>query len=497
MFHLQDSILELHISPNHAMTLLADLRGQRDKADYCDVVLHVNDDLLYAHRCVLATYGSFFHSTFTQNQTNEPQHLVFPSTNIHVLRSVLEFMYSGSISVSLSDVDELLALSSALEIKQLGKSCFEAMQSHLDISNWFLIKQLASKHNIPELTHAVVAYVAENFAFIKDDNRLVDLDVKDIIAVCKRCNLNGDKDVEMYRVQFIVDWINHDYESRERYYAEVMQTVNPDNLDSNAIRSFLSLQTIKRSKICEHFVTYALIKFVGEREQFEDNETASPTPKEVFPPVEMGEKDGEKVTEKDESEAQTSNLTEDNKLQMSIEKMCGNEQKERCETKTKVNDTVHTSMSDKSSVEQSNAEDNNKQTTRRPKYHRKAMGKMQNSVERSDEKTETKAEETAKAGDKPPTVSKAKRGRPRKTLGTETLPEVRVNQDVGKKEPPSDKKPAVNNITVPAKSVKKRRTRQKTISTQTATENDNKTNVFPPMTKRPRSKKITPGNGTV
>ena len=486
MLHLQDSILELHIRPNHAMTLLTDLRGQRDKAVYCDVVLHVNDDQLYAHRCVLATYGSFFHSIFTQNQTNEPQHLSFPSTNIHVLRAVLEFIYSGSISVSLSDVNKLLALSSTLEIKQLGKSCFEAMQTHLDISNWFEIKQLASKHNIPELTHGVVAFVAENFAFIKDDKRLVDLDVKDILAVCKRCNLNGDKDVEMYRVQLIVNWVNHDYESRERYYAEVMQTVNPDNLDSNAIRSFLSLQTIKGSKICEHFVTHALIKFVDEREQFEEDETASPTP-EV--------QDGEKVTIKVESEAKTSTLTEGNKLQTSIEKMCGNEQKETGETEIKVTDNMHTSTSDKSSVEQSNAEDNNKQTTRRTKHHRKAMKRTQKSEERSDEKTETGAKETAKSRDKSPTIRKAKRGRPRKTPGTETLPEVKVNQDVIKKEPPSNEKPAVKNETVQAKSVKKRRTRQKTISTQTATENDNKTNVFPPMTKRPRSKKITPGNG--
>ena len=476
------------------MTLLADLRGQRDKAEYCDVVLHVNDDQLYAHRCVLATYGSFFHNIFTENQTNEPQHLSFPSTHVHVLRSVLEFIYSGSISVSLSDVDELLALSSTLEIKQLGKSCLEAMQTHLDISNWFEIKQLASKHNIPDLTHAVVSYIAENFAFIKDDKRLVDLDVKDMLVVCKRCNLNGDKDVERYRFQLIVDWINHDYESRESYYAEIMQTVNPDNLDSSAIRAFLSFQTIKGSKICEHFVTHALIKFVDDREQFEEGETASPTSKEVLPPEQIAENDGKKVTVKDESEAKSSNFTEGNKLQTRTE-MNKDEQKEPGIIPMKVNDTVPISTGDKSSTEHSHAEDNTKQTTGRIKYHRTAMKKKQKAEERSNEQTEGK--ETAKVGDKSPKISKSKRRRPRKTLGTETLPEVTTNQDGLKKEPTFNEKPAVNDETVPVKSVKKRRTRQKTISTQTATENDNKTNVFPPMKKRPRSKKITPGNGSL
>ena len=486
--------MALHICANHAMTLLADLRGQRDKAEYCDVVLHVNDDQLYAHRCVLATYGSFFHNIFTQNQRNEPQHLSFPSTNVHVLRSVLEFIYSGSISVSLSDVDELLALSSTLEIKQLGKSCLEAMQSHLDILNWFEIKQLASKHNIPELTHAVVAYIAENFAFIKDDKRLVDLDVKDMLVICKRCNLNGDKDVERYRFQLIVDWINHDYESRESYYAEIMQTVNPDNLDSNAIRSFLSFQTIKGSKICEHFVTHALIKFVDDREQFEEGETASATSKVVFPPDQIAENDGKKVTVKDENEAKTSNLTNSDQLQTSTE-MNRDEQKKPDKIAMRVNDTVPLSTRDKSSTEQSNAKDNKKPTLKGTKYHRTAMRKSQRAEERSDQQTEGK--ETAKVGGKSRTVSKAKRGRPRKTLGIETLPEVTTNQDGLKIETPFNEKPVVNDETVPVKSVKKRRTRQKTTSTQTATENDNKTNVFPPMKKRPRSKKITPGNGSL
>ena len=476
------------------MTLLADLRGQRDKAEYCDVVLHVNDDQLFAHRCVLATYGSFFHGIFTQNQTNEPQHLSFPSTNVHVLRSVLEFIYSGSISVSLSDVDELLALSSTLEIKQLGKSCFEAMQTHLDISNWFEIKQLASKHNITELTHTVVSYIAENFAFIKDDKKLVELDAKDVLSVCKRCNQNGDKDVERYRFQLIVDWINRDYESRERYYAEIMQTVNPDNLDSNAIRSFLSLQKIKGSKICEHFVTHALIKFVDEREESEEGETASATPIEDFPPAQTAEKGGEKDTVTDENEAKTSNLSNSDKLRTSTE-MERDEQKELGQTAMKVSDTVHTPTGDKSPIDQSNVEDKSKQTKGRTKYHRTTVKRTQKADEISDERTE--ANETAKSGGKSRTISKAKRGRPRKTVGTETSPEVTGNQGDLKKEPTSNEKPAVNDGTVRTKSVKKRLTRQKTTSTQTATENDNKTNVFPPITKRPRSKKITPGKGNV
>ena len=105
--------------------------------------------------------------------------------------------------------------------------------------------------------------------------------MKQMLAVCKRCNVNGDKDIEKDRLQLILKWISHDYESRERYYAEIMQTVNPDNLNSQTVHSFLALQARKGSKLCDHFVTQALIKFISDREKFEQENIAIEKSKET------------------------------------------------------------------------------------------------------------------------------------------------------------------------------------------------------------------------
>ena len=108
---------------------------------------------------MLAANGSFFHNVFTQNQTDEPHHLSFPSTTPRILKSVLDFIYSGSVSVTLPDADELLALCTTLDINALKKVLSEALQKHLDISNWFQMIQLASKHNIPHVTILVIAHL--------------------------------------------------------------------------------------------------------------------------------------------------------------------------------------------------------------------------------------------------------------------------------------------------------------------------------------------------
>ena len=461
---MQDPVLTLNLSPGHAKTLMAQLKGQRERGEYCDVILHVNDYQLFAHRCVLATYGSFFQNIFSQNQTNEPQHLSFPSTNPHVLRSVLEFIYNGNASVSIADIDEVLALGSTLEIKELENSCFEAMRTNLDISNWFEIKQLASKHSTSELTAAINAYISENFAFMKDDKRLLDLDATDMLAICKNCNLHGDRDIESYRFQLIMGWINHEYESRERYYAEIMQTVNPDNLDATAVHSFLSLLASKGSRICGHFVTHALIKFVDYREHFEEE---GDTPDAVLPSGQE-EINAKEDNEKNETKEASPVVNEENLVSTS-------EQTELDEVVKAPNDNVTAEIMQRQFAEENPNIPNSKRRTSRRTIVRPS-------------KIDSEVKETANL-EKNTRTTKTKRGRPRKSLPRTTSSEITTIDECSKIKKPDGSKIVLTK--------KERKTQHKTSSTQTSTESDSKNKtepeVFPPVTKRPRSKKITPG----
>ena len=507
-----------HASPNHAKALLNDLNVQREEGDYSDVVLHVSDEQLYAHRCILAANGSFFHNVFTQNQTIEPHHLSFPSTTPRVLKSVLNFIYTGIISVAFSDTDELLALSNTLEINDLKKVISEALQKHLDISNWFEVRQLASKHKIKDVTLSVIVHLSENFAFVKDDNKLLNLDINEMLTVCKRCNLNGDKDIEKDRLQLIFSWISHDYESRERYYAEIMQTVNPDNLNSQTINSFLALHHIKDSKLYEHFVTHALIKFVRDRETFEQNFKQKKTEdkqlnvtgnscleksdvgKMCVKSKEMDQKasvlikseEGQTTTmvnketteEKPGSnEKSPGNFTESTKDTNEEEKVIEDKMTSNCIVKRTARRTSHLKRTSPSKEKRNtpvNGE-NKSESEEHEKNENQAL------TDKNKPKHEINTQKKCKG----------KRGRPKKMSHVVETPPDKTNVDkklkVDKNPKPKDKP-----ISEEMKGKTKEAPQQKTSSAETARDkNEDKSTVqsetFPPVTKRPRSKKITSG----
>ncbi len=143
-FSLQKPLALEHTQDGYAQSLLDTLRTLREDSKYCDVLLYAGDHHLPAHRCVLAANGAFFYSVFSQNQSGDTQHVSFPATCFSVLKSVVDFMYSGKARFSLADADELLSLSQALEMTALRMTCAEAMRSFLDLTNWFDIKHLAS-----------------------------------------------------------------------------------------------------------------------------------------------------------------------------------------------------------------------------------------------------------------------------------------------------------------------------------------------------------------
>ena len=254
------------VNDDYPATLLETLQEQRAARQHCDVVLHVDGQELHAHQCVLAANSAFFRSVFNQNTAHEPQHLSFPATPHHIVQSTLDYMYTGRIVFHLLDAECMLELCGILEANVLLRLCCKTLEKNISESNWFGILQLASKCSVPALSAAVLQYLALNFTSVAQDPNLLSFSLEDLRLVCKRCNDHGERETERLKFELILKWVSQCYESRERSYIELMQTVNPDYLHSDLVHSVLELY---RPELKSHFVTHALLKFVYDREMFE------------------------------------------------------------------------------------------------------------------------------------------------------------------------------------------------------------------------------------
>lgn len=121
--------------PNHSSDVLCSLNEQRRDGLLCDVVLIVRDQEYRTHRSVLAACSQYFKKLFTVTTTDGGDHhhaaavyeidFVAPES----LTAILEFAYTSTLTVTASNVKEILNAAQMLEIPCIINVCLEIMDS--------------------------------------------------------------------------------------------------------------------------------------------------------------------------------------------------------------------------------------------------------------------------------------------------------------------------------------------------------------------------------
>uniref|UniRef100_A0A4W3JKW6 Zinc finger and BTB domain-containing protein 7C n=1 Tax=Callorhinchus milii TaxID=7868 RepID=A0A4W3JKW6_CALMI len=120
--------------PDHSSELLSSLNEQRQNGLLCDVVLIVKDQEYRTHRSVLAACSKYFKTLFTAD-TLADQHSVYEIDFVtpEALSAILEFAYTSTLTISPSDVKDILSAAQLLEIQCISKVCIDIMDSSGDI----------------------------------------------------------------------------------------------------------------------------------------------------------------------------------------------------------------------------------------------------------------------------------------------------------------------------------------------------------------------------
>ena len=121
--------------PNHSSDVLCSLNEQRRDGLLCDVILIVRDQEYRTHRSVLAACSQYFKKLFTVATTDGGEHhhaaavyeidFVAPES----LTAILEFAYTSTLTVTASNVKEILNAAQMLEIPCIINVCLEIMDS--------------------------------------------------------------------------------------------------------------------------------------------------------------------------------------------------------------------------------------------------------------------------------------------------------------------------------------------------------------------------------
>ncbi|XP_078525387.1 zinc finger and BTB domain-containing protein 7A [Lissotriton helveticus] len=118
--------------PDHSSDILSSLNEQRNLGLLCDVVILVDDQEFHSHRSVLAAFSHYFKKLFTSGAVVDRQNVyVIDFVSTEALSALLEYAYTATLTVSTSNVADILNAANLLEIPSVTEVCTDLLDRNI------------------------------------------------------------------------------------------------------------------------------------------------------------------------------------------------------------------------------------------------------------------------------------------------------------------------------------------------------------------------------
>uniref|UniRef100_A0A8D2DMD1 Zinc finger and BTB domain containing 8A n=1 Tax=Sciurus vulgaris TaxID=55149 RepID=A0A8D2DMD1_SCIVU len=133
----------------HQSHLLQQLNEQRRQDVFCDCSILVEGKVFKAHRNVLFASSGYFKMLLSQNskETSQPTTATFQAFSPDTFTVILDFVYSGKLSLTGQNVIEVMSAASFLQMTDVISVCKTFIKSSLDISEKEKRSLLHSPHS--------------------------------------------------------------------------------------------------------------------------------------------------------------------------------------------------------------------------------------------------------------------------------------------------------------------------------------------------------------
>ncbi|KAM8934332.1 kelch-like protein 9 [Pelodytes ibericus] len=204
--------------PEKLFRRISQLRSQRD---LCDVTLEVDGQSFQAHKVILASASTYCKLLLADSNFDGTVKL--KNVTAGGLRAILDFVYSNKLSLSLSNVEDVLKTAEVLLVREAVKLCFQFLEDSLCHDNCLDILNIAKNHGPEELKQKAIEYVGTHHKHVLEHPE--DLNEVDKTTLCKildQKNIPGYSELDLFNSA--VAWLEHDL-SRLKEAADVLKRI--------------------------------------------------------------------------------------------------------------------------------------------------------------------------------------------------------------------------------------------------------------------------------
>ena len=254
-------------APVQTLLYLNDLRKQASNGsepgcnNLCDTQIRVNNQVVFAHKAILAASSDYFASVFTACDSSTPNGVAYEDDIITIngqsgdtaeqfsddsLERLIDYAYTKRVEISESSVHSLFYAADCLQFPGVKRACFLYLERMLDHDNCIGMWVFAKAHGNTQLADKSMRMLEENFASLCRTPAFLDLDVQNIIQVLSRDDLCVTSEGEVY--QAAMAWLNHSVE-RHPLASSVLEPVRLQLLEHEFLMSVLENEPLMQNDI--------------------------------------------------------------------------------------------------------------------------------------------------------------------------------------------------------------------------------------------------------
>lgn len=195
----------------HSDTLNA-LNMMRKNRHFCDVILHVGNAEIHAHRAILASVSPYFFELFsTEIDQKHVENVITYKLNggfdKKALKLLIEYAYTATCEIPVDLVKAVYLAACHLKIDRVARRCAQHLIKYLSVDNCIEIRSLSGIARNKEFVQQVDAFIAKEFDKISQSSSMFNL-------LCTKIEILNQSRQEMDLVnhaslcRLVLDWIH-------------------------------------------------------------------------------------------------------------------------------------------------------------------------------------------------------------------------------------------------------------------------------------------------
>ena len=180
-------------STEQVRRFINNLWHHQQKTEFCDFTLTTNNSSIECHKLVLSSASSYFTQLFCGPEQNINIIDVSPLP-LHVLETVVAFMYNSDYVIDDENVIELLKFSSTWDLDILARLCVAYMIDNVSINNACTFYNFASDNVDQNESLLLNEFIREHFQSLHDSDQLHELSLKNFTNIIEHDEIDVENE---------------------------------------------------------------------------------------------------------------------------------------------------------------------------------------------------------------------------------------------------------------------------------------------------------------